>query len=64
PGPIEAPAEGRTVWLRAWVKVDPSFFSKHERTLFEESVGVHFRDFAGAHELHVNGVKVGTGGSF
>jgi len=64
PGPIEAPAEGRTVWLRAWVKVDPSFFSKHERNLFEESVGVHFRDFAGAHELHVNGIKVGTGGSF
>jgi hypothetical protein len=27
-----------------------SFFTKHERNLFEESVGIHFRDLVGAHE--------------
>ena len=51
-------------WIRTWVKVDDSFFTKHERNLFEESVGVHFRDLEGAHELFVNGVKVGAGGAF
>lgn len=51
-----------TVWLRTWVKVDDSFFTKHERNLFEESVGLHFRNLAGAHEAFVNGVKVGAGG--
>ena len=51
-------------WLRTWVKVDDSFFAKHERNLFEESVGVHFRDLEGAHEVFVNGVKVGAGGAF
>ncbi|MEI7650493.1 MAG: PVC-type heme-binding CxxCH protein [Verrucomicrobiota bacterium] len=51
-------------WLRTWVRVDDSFFIKHERNLFEESVGVHFRDLEGAHELFINGLKIGTGGSF
>ena len=37
-----------TAWLRAWVKVHDSFFLKHERNLFEESVGVNIRDLAGA----------------
>lgn len=54
----------RDTWLRTWVRVDDSFFAKHERNLFEESVGVHFRDLEGVHELFVNGVKVGTGGTF
>lgn len=53
-----------TAWLRAWVKVHDSFFLKHERNLFEESVGVNIRDLAGAHEVWVNGKKIGTGGSF
>ncbi len=51
-------------WLRAWVKVDDGFFTKHERNLFEESVGVNFRDLAGAHEVWVNGRNIGTGGAF
>ncbi len=41
PGAI--PAEG-TAWLRCWVKPHDSFFTKHERNLFEESVGFHFSD--------------------
>ena len=32
--------------------------------LFEESVGVNIRDLAGAHEIWVNGRKIGGGGSF
>lgn len=53
-----------TAWLRAWVKVHDSFFTKHERNLYEESVGVNIRDLAGAHEVWVNGKKIGGGGSF
>lgn len=53
-----------TAWYRAWVKVPDSYFAKHERNLFEESVGVNIRDLAGAHEVWVNGRKVGTGGTF
>ena len=62
--PAEAPAADGLAWYRAWVKVDDSFFSKHERNLFEESVGVHVRGLAGAHEVWVNGRKIGAGGSF
>ncbi|MFO1438511.1 MAG: PVC-type heme-binding CxxCH protein [Verrucomicrobiaceae bacterium] len=51
-------------WLRAWVKVHDSFFAKHERNLWEESVGVNIRKLAGAHEVWVNGKNIGTGGSF
>ena len=61
PGPM--PAAG-TAWYRAWVKVPDSYFSQHERNLFEESVGVNIRDLAGAHEVWVNGKMIGTGGSF
>lgn len=53
-----------TAWLRAWVKVHDSFFAKHERNLWEESVGVNIRDLAGAHEVWVNGRKIGGGGAF
>lgn len=51
-------------WYRTWVRVDDSFFTKHERNLFEESVGVNIRDLEGAHEIWVNGVRIGEGGSF
>jgi putative membrane-bound dehydrogenase-like protein len=51
-------------WYRAWVKVPDSYFTKHERNLFEESVGVNIRDLAGAHEVWVNQRKIGTGGAF
>ncbi len=70
PGTWDAPtardvaAAGGTAWYRTWVKVHDSFFTKHERNLFEESVGVNLRDVSGAHEVWVNGVKLGTGGSF
>ena len=51
-------------WYRAWVKVPDSYFAKHERNLFEESVGVNIRDLAGAHEAWMNGKKIGSGGAF
>ncbi len=53
-----------TAWYRCWVRVADSFFTPHERNLFEESVGVNLREFAGAHEVWVNGRRVGVGGSF
>lgn len=62
--PAEAPGAGGLAWYRAWVKVDDSFFAKHERNLFEESVGVTIASLAGAHELWANGRKLGTGGAF
>jgi putative membrane-bound dehydrogenase-like protein len=55
PGPVSS-------WVRCWVKVDDSFFSKHERNLFEESVGVNVRGLEGTHEAWVNGRKIGAGG--
>lgn len=55
------PALAAEFWLRTWVRVDDSFFTKHERNLFEESVGIHFRDLVGTHALFVNGVQVGAG---
>ena len=61
PSPAARPATAPDTWYRTWVRVDDSFFTKHERNLFEESVGVHFRDLVGTHELFVNGVKVGAG---
>ena len=64
PSPASRPPVATDVWYRTWVRVDDSFFTKHERNLFEESVGLHFRDLEGAHEAFVNGVKVGTGGAF
>ena len=64
PSPASRPAGAADIWYRTWVRVDDSFFTKHERNLFEESVGLHFRDLEGAHEAFVNGVKVGAGGGF
>lgn len=52
------------VWYRTWVKVHDSFFTRHDRNLFEESVSVNIRELADAHDVYVNGVKVGTGGEF
>src|SRR5215204_5433189 len=59
PAQVPGPVAG---WVRCWVKVDDSFFSKHERNLFEESVGVNVRGLAGTHEAWVNGRKIGEGG--
>ena len=61
PSPADRPPVAADVWYRTWVRVDDSFFTKHERNLFEESVGLHFRDLIGSHEAFVNGVKVGAG---
>ncbi|NCZ71839.1 MAG: hypothetical protein EBY80_17135, partial [Actinobacteria bacterium] len=61
PSPADRPTGAADGWYRTWVRVDDSFFTKHERNLFEESVGLHFRDLVGTHEAFVNGVKVGAG---
>jgi putative membrane-bound dehydrogenase-like protein len=64
PGPrkaSEAPGADGLAWYRTWVRVDDSFFARHERNLFEESVGIHVRDLAGTHEVWVNGRKLGSG---
>ena len=63
-GPVFARNYDGIVWYRTWVKVHDSFFTKHERNLFEESVSVNIRDLADAHEAYVNGVKIGAGGLF
>ena len=46
------------------MKVPDSYFAKHERNLFEESVGVYVTDLAGAHEVWVNTKRIGGGGAF
>src|SRR6185503_7302129 len=63
PVQVSGPRKTRdeVAWYRTWVKVDDGFFSKHERNLFEESVGINIRDLAGAHEVWVNGKKIGAG---
>ncbi len=64
--PVQVPGARKAdavAWYRAWVKVDDSFFTKHERNLFEESVGLNLQDLAGTHDAWVNGVKIGSGGS-
>jgi putative membrane-bound dehydrogenase-like protein len=61
PGSVAADSE---YWLRCWVKVHENFFTPHDRNLFEESVGVHITGFVGAHELWINGQRIGVAGSF
>lgn len=51
-------------YYRTWFKAHDSFFSKHERDLFGESVILNVRGLAGAHAVFVNGTKVGSGGYF
>src|SRR5688572_20607683 len=51
-------------WYRTWLKPHDSFFTKHERDLFAESVTLTIRDLADAHELFVNGIRIGGGGKF
>jgi hypothetical protein len=64
PGPAPAASPDGTSWYLCWVRVADSFFTKHDRNLFEESVGVNIRDLSGAHEVWVNGKRIGGGGSF
>ena len=61
PGPLTFSGQA---WIRLWVKVPDSYFAAHPRNLFEESVGLHIRDLAGAHEAWVNGRRIGAGGAF
>ena len=62
------PAAGRQhdgfAWYRAWLKPHDSFFTPHERNLFAESVTLNMRDLADAHEVFINGTRVGGGGTF
>ena len=51
-------------WYRAWFTSHDSFFTPHERKLFAESVTLNLRGFSGVHEVVVNGVSVGRGGTF
>ena len=51
-------------YYRTWFKPHDSFFSKHERDLFGESVILNVRGLAGAHVVFVNGTMIGTGGQF
>ena len=51
-------------WYRTWFKPHPTFFTQHERDLFGESVILNIRDLPGAHEVYLNGTKIGGGGSF
>jgi putative membrane-bound dehydrogenase-like protein len=61
PGARKASEAAEVAWYRLWVKGDDGFFAKHERNLFEESIGINIRDLAGTHELWVNGKKIGSG---
>ncbi len=53
-----------TAWYRTWLKPHATFFSTHERDLFGESVILNIRDLTGAHEVFVNGKRIGSGGEF
>ncbi|TWT92614.1 PVC-type heme-binding CxxCH protein [Neorhodopirellula pilleata] len=48
-----------TVWFRTWLKPHASFFSRHERDLFGESVIFQLRGVNGAHEVWINGTSIG-----
>ena len=63
-GPPAAKAYDGVAWYRTWVKPAALFFTVHERNLFEESVTVNLGEVADAHEVFVNGVRIGTGGQF
>ncbi len=51
-------------WYRTWLKPHETFFIGHERDLFGESVILNIRGLSGAHELYINGKRIGNGGQF
>jgi putative heme-binding domain-containing protein len=51
-------------WYRTWFKPHPTFFNRHDRDLYAESSILNIRSLAGAHEVYLNGKKIGTGGVF
>jgi putative membrane-bound dehydrogenase-like protein len=63
-GPAAARNFHGIAWYRTWVKPHDTFFARHERNIYEESAGIHVRDLADAHELFLNGRKLGSGGGF
>lgn len=66
-GPAAAKNYDGIVWYRTWVRVPDSFFKntdRYEEIKYAETVGVVIRDLADAHEVYVNGVKIGGGGQF
>ncbi|MBI4626891.1 MAG: c-type cytochrome [Verrucomicrobia bacterium] len=66
-GPAAAHSYDGIAWYRTWVKVPDSFFKdtdKYEEIKYAETVGVVIRDLADAHEVYVNGVRIGVGGEF
>jgi putative membrane-bound dehydrogenase-like protein len=63
-GPAAARNHDGFAWYRAWLKPHDSFFTPHERNLFAESVSLNVRNLADAHEVFVNGTRVGVGGAF
>lgn len=63
-GPAAARHHDGFAWYRGWLKPHDSFFTPHERNLFAESVTLNVRSLADAHEVFVNGTRVGVGGTF
>ncbi len=58
------PTQGGFGWYRAWLRPHDSFFAPHERNLFAESVTITLRNLADAHEVFVNGRRIGGAGGF
>ena len=63
-GPPEAKDYDGYAWYRTWFRPDHSFFVKHERNLFEESIIINIRSLADAHAVYLNGQRIGSGGRF
>lgn len=63
-GPVAARNYDGVVWYRTWVQIPDNFFVRHARNIWAESVNVNISDLADAHEVYVNGVKIGAGGQF
>lgn len=63
-GPPAARHFDGIAWYRTWVKPHDEFFTPHERNLFEESVTLTLPEVADAHEVFINGTRIGSGGKF
>ncbi|MBL9210980.1 MAG: c-type cytochrome [Opitutaceae bacterium] len=66
-GPAEARTYDGIAWYRTWIKVPDNFVrrgDKRDEVRHADTVGVVLRDVADAHEVFVNGVKIGAGGRF
>jgi len=51
-------------WYRAWVKVPDKWVAEGGRDLWRESITLEVSKLADAHELWVNGKKIGSAGAF